>query len=74
MSEQKEIEITISQAAGIVGVNVSTLRRAAAADTLEARKLGPRTWLTTVSAVKRWQANHAIHKRGPKAKSAGEDE
>jgi hypothetical protein len=68
MSEQKEIEITFSQAAGIVGVNSSTLRRAAMADRLEARKIGPRTWLTTVSAVKRWQANEAVHKRGPRPK------
>lgn len=48
--------ITLTQAAELAGVTPRTMRQAAVAGTLEATKLNERLWLTTLSAVERWQA------------------
>lgn len=57
--------ISLSQAAEIVGVDPSTLRRAAQAKRLAAQKIG-RDWVTTLRAVKAWYANEEYHRFAPK--------
>jgi len=57
-------ELTITEAARLVGVSTSTLRRAAERGILKARKAGPRAWLTTQAALDEWitKANNARYR------------
>jgi hypothetical protein len=60
-------ELTLSQASRQFGVPVSTLRWAAAAERLRARKIGAQ-WVTTAAAVEKWKTDESKHRRGPKAR------
>lgn len=50
----KEELMTLAQAAEYAGVPRRTLAYAAKQGYLRARRLGPRTWVTTRSAVDEW--------------------
>jgi excisionase family DNA binding protein len=63
LAEDKLIDL--ATAAELVGVDPSTLRRAAQKKRLEAQKIG-RDWVTTPRAVKAWHANEQLHKFSPR--------
>jgi hypothetical protein len=68
----KELEITITEAARLAGRSVATMSRAARLGLLDARKAGPRAWLTTPQAVADWLENEIAHKPGPKPKQTND--
>ncbi len=61
--------LTVTQAAGIAGVDVSTLRRAAVAGRIKATKLGNQ-WVVTRGNLEKWMESPAHNpNKGPKRKS-----
>lgn len=66
MQEEENELIDLKRAAEIAEVDPSTLRRAAIAETLTAKKVG-RDWLVKPKDLKAWQDNPDLHKTGKKA-------
>jgi hypothetical protein len=56
--------VTVAEAAGELGVNARTLRRAAAGGALDSRRSG-KVWLTTLAAARAWLKD-ARHRPGPR--------
>jgi hypothetical protein len=56
--------VTVAEAAGELGVNARTLRRAAATGALDSRRSG-KVWLTTLAAARAWRKD-ARHRPGPR--------
>ena len=57
--------LTTTQAARRCGISAASIRRACAAGTLPAVKLG-KTWLIKPDALQRWVDDPALHRTGPK--------
>ena len=51
------LELTLNQAAAVLGLEQSTLRRQIARGSLRARKVGP-LWVVTVDELDRYRAEH----------------
>lgn len=61
--------LTTTQAARRCGISAASIRRACAAGTLPAVKLG-KTWLIKPDALQKWVDDPVAHKPGVKAKRA----
>lgn len=57
--------LTTTQAARRCGISAASIRRACAAGTLPAEKIG-KTWLITPAALQKWVDDPALHRTGPK--------
>lgn len=62
--------IDLITAAELVGVSPSTMRRAAKAKRLDAKRIG-KVWVTTMRAARAWKERDEYHKPGPKPRKLG---